>query len=414
MSNKERNAAEGHKKDNAFLRLHKYEPNQRLPNAQEPEPDAFAIDIPKLVNANNQFALKFYSQIAQNNDENILFSSWSIFTAFSLAYEGARSDTAQEIRVMFEFPNDDNLRRSLFKDVQNDLNVKDTNYSLNTANALWIKEDYEIKEDYIDTAKMYYDSQVENVDFFSDKGISIINEWVKIKTNNKIEAILEKDSTDDLTRIVITNAIYFNGYWLYPFLAEWTEVKDFHIRQGKTVNVSMMYQTRILNYTQNELLEVLELPYKGEKISMLILLPKEIEGLKDVEKILNVDNLSYWRKSLSKTNLDVILPKFKAETKYHLKDNLQKMGMEIPFDKFKADFSGINETEQLYIDQAVHKAFVNVSELGTEAAAATVTGIVGRIVRPVTFRADHPFIFIIQDIQTGNILFIGKVVNPAQ
>jgi serpin B len=390
-------------------------PDQRLPNAQDLEPETSIVDIPKLVSANNQFALKFYSQTAKNNNENIFFSPWSIFTAFSLVYEGSGGDTAQEIRAMFEFPQDDKLRRSLFQDIQNDLNVKDANYSLNTANALWIKEGYEIKEDYINTAKVYYDSQVDNVDFVTDDGVNIINEWVKTKTNNKIEELLEKDSTDEFTRLVITNVIYFNGKWLYPFSPDWTSEGDFHISPGNTVRASMMdLDARELNYTQNDLLEVLELPYKGEKISMLILLPKEIDGLESVEEILTADNLSYWMENLSETHIAVLLPKFTAETKYDLKDSLQNMGMKIPFDELNADFSGINETERLYIDQAVHKAFVNVYELGTEAAAATGIEVRATSGPPATFRADHPFIFIIQDIQTGNILFMGKVVNPIQ
>ncbi|MGI0040791.1 MAG: serpin family protein, partial [Nitrosopumilaceae archaeon] len=226
---------------------------------------------------------------------------------------------------------------------------------------------------------------------------------------------LEEGSTDELTRLIITNAIYFNGEWTYPFSPDWTRESDFHTSKDKTVKVSMMdLNVRELNYTQNQLLEILELPYKGEKISMLILLPKEIEGLESVEEVLTADKLSQWRENLSETHIAVLLPKFTAETKYDLKDSLQNMGMNIPFDEFNADFSGINETERLYIDQAVHKAFVNVYELGTEAAAATGLEVRATSGPPATFAADHPFIFIIQDTQTGNILFMGKVVDPTQ
>jgi len=390
------------------------EPEPDFDPHPEPEPIiSEAIDL--VVDANNQFALDFYSQVTADKEENVFFSPWSISIAFAIAYEGAKGDTAQEISSVFEFPQEDNLRRSLFQYIQNDLNEKDANYSLNTANALWIKEGYEIKQDYINTAKVYYDSKVDNVDFVTDEGVNIINEWVKTKTNNKIEDLLAEGSTDELTRLVITNAIYFKGEWAYPFSPEWTRESDFHINKDKTVKVSMMdLDDRKLNYTQNQLLEILELPYKGDKVFMLILLPKEIEGLKSVEEDLTVEKLSQWRENLSETQIAVLLPKFTAETKYDLKDNLQNMGMKIPFDKLNADFSGINETEQLYIDQAVHKAFVNVYELGTEAAAAT--GIEMRLTSgpPATFRADHPFIFIIQDNQTGNILFIGKMVDPTQ
>lgn len=202
---------------------------------------------------------------------------------------------------------------------------------------------------------------------------------------------------------------------MYPFSPDWTSQSDFHTSQNKTVKVLMMdLGARKLNYAQNDLLEVIELPYKGERLSMLILLPKEIDGIQSLEENLTVDKLSQWQESLSETQIAVFLPKFTAETKYNLKENLQKMGMTIPFDKNDADFSGINETEQLYIDEAVHKAFVNVHELGTEAAAAT--GIEMRLTSgpPATFRADHPFVFLIQDDETGQILFMGKVVDPSQ
>ena len=380
----------------------------------EPKPIETNLDFSKIVNANNQFAIDFYSQVTADKEENVFFSPWSISTAFAIAYEGAKGNTAEEIQDVFGFIENDKNRRSGFQNIQQKLDEKNSEYNLNVANALWIKQGYQIKQEYIDAVKTYYDSEVGNVDFVTDEGVNIINEWVKSKTDNKIEDLLAKGSTDELTRLVIINAIYFKGEWEYPFSPDWTRESDFHINKDKTVTVSMMdLDDRKLNYAQNELLEILELPYKGEKVSMLILLPKEIEGLKSVEENLTADKLSQWRENLSETQIAVLLPKFTAETKYDLKDNLQNMGMKIPFDKFNADFSGINETEQLYIDQAVHKAFVNVYELGTEAAAAT--GIEMRLTSgpPATFRADHPFVFLIQDNETGNILFMGRVVNPS-
>lgn len=369
----------------------------------------------EVIDSNNRFALKFYSEIAKGSDENIFFSPWSIATAFAIAYEGASDDTAQEIRTVFEFPQDDIVRRSLFQSIQNDLNADSSDYSLNTANALWVKENYEIKQDYIDTAKSYYGSQVDNVDFVSDDGVNKINNWVRSKTQNRIEKILEPGSTDELTRLVITNAIYFKGEWLYPFSPDWTEERDFHVTAEKTVKVPMMdLDDRKLYYTQNSLAEILELPYKGERISMLVLLPRETDGLATLEQNLTPQKLSQWRKDLSETQIAVFLPKFTAGIKYNLKTSLQNMGMKTPFDRLEADFSGINDTERLYIDDAVHKAFVNVYELGTEAAAATSVEIRTTSGPPTTFRADHPFIYVILDKKTGQILFMGRVVDPTQ
>ncbi|CAE6485560.1 MAG TPA: serpin family protein [Candidatus Nitrosotenuis sp.] len=372
----------------------------------------------EIIDSNNRFALKFYSEIVKDSDENIFFSPWSVATAFAIAYEGARGDTAQEIRTVFEFPQDDTLRRSLFQAIQNDLNADSSDYSLNTANALWVKEDYEIKQGYIDTAKSYYGSQVDNVDFVSNDGVNKINEWVSSKTQGKIKRLLEIDSTDALTRLIITNAIYFQGEWEYQFNPSFTQQRDFYISKNQAVKVPMMElewkDWKMLNYAENELLEILELPYKGGKISMLILLPKDIDGIRTLEENLTTEKLFQWKENLSETTIAVFLPKFTAQTEYDLNDRLQQMGMTIPFDEFRADFSGINEVEPLYIGKAVHKAFVDVNEVGTEAAAAT--GIEARLQSgpPAVFKADHPFIFLIQDNETGQILFMGRVVDPTQ
>ena len=399
-------------------------PDPRIPNAEKLEPnynvgkDGFNSNPRDLQSANNRFAMDFYSQISQNDSENIFFSPVSIFTAFAITYEGAKGDTADEIQQFFGFPTDEQERKNKFQSMLKGFNdsgimgINTAEYTLHMANALWIANHFEPRQEYIDTAKTYYDSKVGKVDFVTNEGVNTINEWVSSQTQNKIEKLFEEDSTDELTALIITNAIYFKGEWVHKFIPEFTHQADFHINEHDTVKVQMMDLDKPrLNYAENELLQIIQLPYKGDKISMLVLLPKKVDGLQSLEENLDLENLSRWKNSLEENIVGVYLPKFSSDTEYDLKEILQRMGMQIPFDSNMADFSGIVD-DQIYIDSAIHKAFVNVDEAGTEAAAAT--GINARLQSgpPNTFRADHPFIFIIQDDSNGNILFIGRVVNP--
>jgi len=362
----------------------------------------------------HQFALDFYSQVANDNEDNIFYSPWSISTAFAIAYEGARGNTAEEMNQVFGIPSDDNQRRNAFKSANDDLNQKDAKYKLSVANALWIADFFEPIQEYVDTAKTYYDSEVSKVDFVSTEGVKTINEWVKQKTEEKIEKVLEEGSTHELTRLVITNAIYFKGNWLTQFDEEKTYDDSFWISLNENVKVPMMrLEPTFFNYTKTDELQILELPYEGDKLSMLVLLPNEKDGLGTVEEVLTVENLSQWKDNLSSTETVVFLPKFTLETAYDLIPSLESLGMPTAFLKGEADFSGITELEKLFIAQAIHKAFVDVNEEGTEAAAVTAIGMIPTSEPEYEiFKADHPFIFIIQDNETDNILFLGRVINP--
>jgi serpin B len=364
-----------------------------------------------IVEANNQFSFEFYNQVATDNDENVFFSPLSVSTAFAVAYEGTRGETAEEISDVFGFQTNDSERRSSFKNIIKNLN--DPDFTLNIANALWLAQDFKPLSSYVETSKTYYESEINTVDFVSDEGVHTVNEWVKEKTENKIKQLLSPGSTDDNTRLVITNAIYFKGTWVNPFNEERTRDADFKINSDQTVQTPMMFLgPTTLNYTENEQLEILELPYKGYRLSMLILLPKEVDGIHSLEESFTLNNFSEWKKELSEKHMAVFLPKFTFDTDYNLKRSLQNMGIKAAFDQYEADFGGITETEDLYIAFAIHKAFVDVNEVGTEAAAVTGIGVSATSVPP-TFNADHPFIFIIQDNETGNILFMGRVINPS-
>lgn len=372
----------------------------------------YPVDPVDNVNANNQFAIDFYSKISQSNN-NVFFSPTSISTAFSILYEGARENTANEIQDVFGFPTNEIERKHGYYSLHKIINESNNeNVRLHIANALWLAESFEPLPEYLNTATKYYDSTVASVDFVSDDGVNKINEWVNSKTEEKIEKLLEPGSTGANTRMAITNAIYFKGMWEYTFDPEDTYEVDFMVNPDETEKVQMMtfpHKMR-MNFASTEQMKMLELPYKNNTASMLIILPNEIDGLRSVEDSLTLENLSNWKNMLQKREIVIHIPKFSLETDYNLKETLPDMGMTSAFNIVHADFSGISGYKGLYISQAIHKAFVDVNEEGTEAAGATA--IVMDESGGQLFKADHPFIFIIQDKKTNSILFIGKIVEP--
>ena len=296
-------------------------------------------------------------------------------------------------------------------------------YELSIANALWAEETYPFLEDYINTAETYYSANTTNLDFINQPEESrvTINDWVAGKTNNKIEDLIPEGMIDSMTRLVITNAIYFKGTWVLQFDKNMTTEADFTTPSGETVTVEMMQRTdddAIYGYSETDDLQVLEMPYEnesGKKLSMIVLLPKE-NDLKAAEDVLTEDKFKEITGSIESQQVKVYFPKFKLETEYQLSDTLSEMGMPVAFTG-SADFSGMDGTTGLSISDVVHKAYVEVNEEGTEAAAATavvmrLTAVAGEDITPV-FVADHPFIFMIQDDETGNILFIGRISNPS-
>ncbi len=368
------------------------------------------------VDANNQFAFDLYSQLKENKDENIFFSPYSIHVALTMTYEGARGQTEEEMRSVLYVPKDADVRRAEFAQIYNELNRKGKEYDLSTANALWAHIDYQFLEEYITTVEKYYGGKVTNLDFVkeSEESRQTINTWVEEQTHNKIKDLIPKGVLNDLTRLVLTNAIYFKGTWVKQFNKEDTQNEDFTTSSGQIVNVPMMRLTgddAEFNYAETDEMQLLELPYTGEDVSMLIILPKE--NLDHVEDTISNEKLSEWKTMLEKQRVDIYIPKFTFETKYFMVDILKKMGMPSAFDAKLADFSGMDGTKRLLIQNVIHQAFVEVNEEGTEAAAATAVVVgdesVGLI--PI-FRADHPFIFIIIQKDTGTILFLGRVCDP--
>lgn len=371
-----------------------------------------------VVNANNQLAFELYSQFnEESKDRNIFFSPYSISIALTMTYEGAKGQTAKEMQSVLHIPEDANVRRPNFARIYNEINKKDKKYKLSTANALWAQKDYKFLEEYTNNVEKYYGGKLTNLDFTreSEKSRQIINKWVEDQTNNKIKDLIPQGVLNAYTRLVLTNAIYFKGTWVKQFDEKNTREDDFRIDSSNTVKVPMM---RLIgndvkfNYAETDEIQILEMPYHGEDVSMLIILPKG-NDLANIEKSISLEKLSEWKNMLNEQRVDVFIPRFKFETKYFMAKALSDLGMPTAFGS-AADFSGMDGTRDLFIQNVIHQAFVEVNEEGTEAAAATgvVMGItsVGPII-PI-FRADHPFIFIIQESETGNILFLGRVSDP--
>ncbi|MBW2988600.1 serpin family protein [Candidatus Woesearchaeota archaeon] len=375
-----------------------------------------------IVDANNRFALELYSQY-KSHEGNIFFSPYSVFTALSMTYEGARGKTAEEMQTVLHIPRDANSRRAAIASLYNTINKDAKSYKLLTANALWAQKGYPFLQEYFNVITKYYGGKVTNLDFQTqtEKSRQIINKWVEDKTNAKIKNLVPQGVITSETRLVLTNAIYFKGEWLKAFDKEGTVEDKFWVTPSSSVNVEMMSRVdeeAMFNYTETDTLQMLELPYSGEKLSMLILLPKN-EDLDALESALSVEKLEALKERLIEQRVKVFIPKFKLETKYFMRDTLSDMGMSTAF-SLSADFSGMTGGKDIFISDVIHQAFVEVNEEGTEAAAATAVVMKetafgpGALPRIPVFRANHPFVFIIQERDTGLILFMGRVMNPTQ
>lgn len=406
----------------AALFLFPYQPNQ-FPKADDI--GSTQSGIQEVVNSNNKFAFDLYSGLDKSKQGNIFYSPYSISAALAMTYEGAKGQTADEMKSVFHFPESNTLRPN-FAAIYNEINQGNKAYELKTGNALWTQNDFPFLENYTSQVEKYYGGKVANLDFVfeTEKSRQTINSFIEQQTNNKIKDLIPVGFINSMTKLVLTNAIYFKGTWEWEFDKSNTHDQNFKITSNNIVKTPMMHMNpdkARFNYADLEKLQILELPYKGEKISMLILLPKQGEDvdreytLKDIE--LSSEKLNEYKSQMKETKLDSIsLPKFEFDTKYFMKDTLSNLGMPTAFSN-RADFSGMTGNKDLFISGVIHQAYVKVDEKGTEAAAATAVGMRVTSALPMPsriFRADHPFIFLIQEKETGNILFIGRVTDPTQ
>jgi serine protease inhibitor len=370
-----------------------------------------------IVKGNNQFAIELYAKL-QERKGNLFFSPYSISSALAMTYAGAKGQTESQMSAVLHFPARTGFH-SAFGKIIKDLNTRGEKgrYELTIANALWGQKGYTFLKEFIDLIKADYGGQLNEVDFISatETARKTINAWVEQKTKDKIKELIKPGVLDAMTRLVLTNAIYFKGNWASQFKEEQTKNAPFTLLEGDKVQVPMMNQMEQFPYAETESFRALELPYVDNELSMIIFLPKEIDGLKEFEQEFTLDNVSQWLNKLHKREVIVSIPKLKMTSEFSLASVLKSMGMTDAFSPSAADFSGMTEKKDLYISAVIHKAYVDINEEGTEAAAATAITMrltsVGPSQTPV-FRADHPFVFLIRDNQTGSILFIGRLMNP--
>lgn len=385
-----------------------------------------------IVKGNNEFALELYAKL-RTQEGNLFFSPYSISTALAMAYAGARGETESQMAKALHFSMPHQLstdrERSLSDEwrsvfcfnwcgIVEDLNVRGAKggYELSVANALWGQQGYGFLAEFLELIKKDYGGELNEVDFVnaSETARQTINSWVEKQTRNKIKDLIQQGMLNSMTRLVLTNAIYFKGNWARQFEKDKTKESPFTLISGKKVNVPMMNQTAEFNYMEADDFQGLELPYVNDELSMIILLPRKVDGLSSLEEKLVLEKFLGWLSELGKRKVIVSMPKFRMTSQFSLADVLRSMGMTDAFSE-KANFSGMNGKRDIFISAVVHKAYVDVYEEGTEAAAATgvvmvTSAMPGQI--PV-FRADHPFLFLIRDNKSGSILFIGRAMNPA-
>lgn len=367
-----------------------------------------------LSRVNTAFALDLYAQL-RGNDGNLFFSPYSISSALALTYAGAAGDTRSQMEKALHFPQNEQVHAGfsrLGKDLANTAKIEGV--ELTVANSLWPLKGNKFLKEYLSLVRKAFGARITQLDFSdSEAARSRINAWVEDKTTSRIKEIVTPGALDAMTRLVLVNAIYFKADWTRKFNEAFTQPAPFFTGEDEPPEVQLMKQESSFRYAHVEDLQVLELPYAGGAFSMLVLLPDELNGLAKLEASLSPEKLDLWLNSLAETDVEVFLPRFELSYPFRLDGALKALGMTDAFSE-AADFSGMNGAHDLYLGAVLHKAFVAVNETGTEAAAATLAVMVTKALSfpAATFRADHPFLFLLRDNASGSLLFMGRLVRP--
>jgi serpin B len=393
-----------------------------------PIPFTASPEVKSTVDGNTAFALDLYQKL-KDRPGNLFFSPYSISTSLAMTYAGARGQTETEMAKVLHF----NLAQTNLPEAFSALGARMhqiqrwNRITLTMANSLWCQKDYRFTDAFLNLIHKYYDAEARQADFINSaqSASAEINKWVGRKTKGKIRDAVAPGQFTDLTRLVLCDAIYFKGKWQHQFKASDTKPDTFHITTNDTVTVLMMSQTAHFKTARSEddSVELLELPYSGTDLSMIILLPRveypspdvEQPGLPDLERKLTTDNLRVWLAKLDQAGPDetrVALPRFTTTQSFDLVKELQSLGMPSAFND-SADFSGMDGTTNLYVSDVIHTAFVEVNESGTEAAAVTLSMVTMAGIAN-SFVVDHPFIFLIRENGSGSILFVGRIVDPTK
>ncbi len=391
-------------------------------------PFTASLEVKSAVDGNTAFAFDLYQKL-KDRPGNLFFSPYSLSTALAMTYAGARGQTENEMAKVLHF----NLAQTNLPMAFGSLGARMNQIqrwnriTLTTANSLWCQQDYRFTNSFLNLIHKYYSADARQVDFkhSPQAASSEINQWVERETKEKITDVVEPGQFTDLTRMVLCDAIYFKGKWQYQFEPRATKPAPFHVTTNETVTVPMMYQHAHFKTARSDddSVELLELPYSGTDLSMIILLPQieyplpdvEQPGLPDLEQKLTADNLHAWLAKLDQANRDktsVRLPRFTTTQSFDLVKELKSLGMPSAFDD-SADFSGMDGTTNLFVSDVMHKAFVEVNESGTEAAATTLA-LVKTKSQAGRFIVDHPFLFLIRENGSGSILFVGRIIDPTK
>ncbi|XP_035981457.1 leukocyte elastase inhibitor-like [Fundulus heteroclitus] len=374
-----------------------------------------------LSKANTTFSLALLRKLSEDNKTaNIFFSPFSISSALAMVMLGARGNTATQISECLKTQDCQDDVHSLFAKLLRDLNQPGAPFALSVANRLYGEQTYSFLQEFLTQTRTHYNSELESVDFSTrcKEARVKINSWVEEQDQGKIRDIVPKGAVDNMTRMVLVNAIYFKGTWDQPFPKVCTFKGKFKLNKKKTKRVQMMKQTSFFPnaFVPEVNCQILEKPYKGKELSMLIILPKEIEddttGLEKLEKHLTYEKFMEWTHpdKMESYELKVMLPRFKLEEAYDLKEVLSSMGMKDAFDETKCDLTGMSGCKELFLSKVSHKAFVEVNEEGTEAAATTCCNDL--LCFPPEFTANHPFLFFIRHNPTMSVLFAGRFCSP--
>ncbi|NWX60680.1 SPB6 protein, partial [Promerops cafer] len=371
--------------------------------------------------ANCTFALDLLRKLCEKKSgQNVFFSPFSISSALSMVLLGSRGNTEAQISKVLSLKNTQDAHNG--QSLLSEINDPNTKYILRTANRLYGEKTFEFLPTFIEGSQKSYHAGLERMDFLHawEDSRKQINGWVEERTEGKIQNLLAEGILDSLTRLVLVNAIYFKGNWEEQFNKQSTRERPFQINKKESRPVQMMFKEANFNmtYIGDFQTKILELPYVGNELSMIILLPDAIQdgstGLERLERELTYEKLIDWinPEMMDSTKVRVSLPRFKLEENYDLKPILRSMGMPDAFDLGKADFSGISSGNELVLSEVVHKSFVEVNEEGTEAAAATAAVMMRCAMIVPEFTADHPFLFFIRHNKTCSILFCGRYCCP--
>lgn len=367
--------------------------------------------------ANNAFACDLYRAIGARSEGDLFFSPASVTSILSLVTAGAADDTAREMRQALHLPEDIRpLAReyaAIFAAAKRSSDT--TRVELTSANALWLQNEFHLQDAFLALAKQEYDAEVRGIDFLHtpESAAHEINRWVEQKTNQRIKNLVAPSMLNALTKLVLTNVIYFKAPWLHHFTRAATTDQSFFSEHGSDRKVPMMRLVESSRYGEDKDVQLLELPYGMGSLSMIIALPQKGSTLAQLEQSLSAAKLASWDAELVRKRVDISLPRFRIEGSYSLRETLEKLGIKLAFDPEHADFSALVASKLFAISAVIHKSFIAVDEEGTEAAAATAVIMAAGAAapppeKPVVFRADHPFLFFIRDEDSKTILFLGR------